>query len=45
VIRLFDQIAIAAVDAFAVKHQDFAPRTRVKGVVDFYFGGVLMSSM
>ena len=23
----------------------FAPRTGVKGVVDFYFGGVLMSSM
>ena len=44
-IRLFDQVAVAAEDAFAVNHQDFAPRTGVKGVVDFYFGGVLMSSM
>jgi hypothetical protein len=45
VIRLFDQVAIATVDAFAVNHQDFAPRSGMKGVVDFYFGGMLMSSM
>jgi hypothetical protein len=37
VIRLFDQIAIAAEDASAVNHQDLAPGTGVKGVVDFYF--------
>ena len=37
VIRLFDQVAIASMDALAVEHDDCAPRTGVKAVVDFYF--------
>lgn len=44
-VRLFDQIAVATKDASAVNHQNFAPRAGVEGVVDLYFGGVLMSSM
>jgi hypothetical protein len=36
-IRLFDQVAIASMDALAVEHDDCAPRTGVKAVVDFYF--------
>ena len=45
VIRLLDQIALASMDASAMYHQDFAPRTGVKAVADLYFRGVLMSSM
>ena len=45
VIRLFDQIAIVSMDAFAMDHQHFASRAGVKAIVDFYFRGVLMSSM
>jgi len=45
VIRLFDQIAIASMDASAMNYQDLAPRSGVKAVVDLYFGGVLMGSM